>query len=196
MRYLQLVVIPLISLSLAGCSILFGNIRPVVEKAGHYEVFDPTLENDEWVAMPNDNPAGADSSDDTGQSDLAFQSKANGSIMSLNTACRPSLNWDAQVSAENRESENQRQLKIFTQQLLMGIRPSEKPGEKFISVSDQPALETTLSGTLAGSPTRVRTVVVRKGDCIYDLMYVSKPQVFDANEPLFSRFVASLKMHR
>jgi hypothetical protein len=40
----------------------------------------------------------------------------------------------------------------------------------------------------------LRTFVLRRGDCVYDLMYVARPDRFAENEQDFSRFADSLKL--
>jgi hypothetical protein len=41
---------------------------------------------------------------------------------------------------------------------------------------------------------KLRTVVLRRGSCVYDLMYVARPEHFKDNEPDFAHFIASLKL--
>lgn len=182
------------ALLLSGCSLLFGNIAPVSEKSGKYEA---GALPEGWNALsPQEMGEVVDDPDDNATSDFAFQSEKTQSIISINTACRPSLDWDELVPEGKRAAENRKQLRSFAQQLLMGIEPVGQIDEKEVTVSRLPALETTMSGKLNDSDTRVRTVVMRKRDCIYDLMFVAQPQHFDTDVEAFSRFVASFKVRR
>jgi hypothetical protein len=179
----------------SGCSLLFGNILPTTERSSQYEIFNPAQENSEWLPLESE-PSATQEEADASASDIAFQSKTTGTILSLNSACRPALDWGLQAEEGDPAAYEREQLKQFSRQLLLGIEPTEPLIEKYIEVSQLPALETTLTGTLAGASTKVRTVVLRKGTCVYDLMYVTKPQFFDADEPTFRRFVASLRVNR
>ena len=192
---LKTILLLLAPLLLNACSLLFGNIAAVSEKSGRYEAASLPSE---WESLsPTEiGEAAPDDPDQNSRSDFAFQSAKTSSIISVNSACRPSLDWDELVPEEKRKIENKNQLRNFTRQLLMGIEPSSPPTERELSVSDLSAMETTLAGSLSGKETRVRTVVVRRKDCIYDLMYVAQPPHFDADVEVFDRFVASFKVRR
>jgi hypothetical protein len=183
-----------LSLLLNGCALLFGNVGPVSEKSGRYQV-DGAPSG--WREL-SDEEKGAigDDPDTNSTSDIAFQSEKTSSIISVNSACRPSLDWDGLVPEEKRAAEGKKQLRTFTKQLLMGIVPDGPSQEKDLTVAGETALETTMTGTLNEQTTKVRTVVLRRKDCIYDLMYVAQPERFDSEVDVFSRFVASLKINR
>ena len=66
--------------------------------------------------------------------------------------------------------------------------------ENPLTVQNVPALETTIRGKLNGESTQIRTVVLRRATCIYDLVYLARPEKFAENEADFSRFVASLRL--
>lgn len=168
-------------LSETGCSLLIGNIKPVEEKSRSYHVLDLSREGGEWDKLENKDAKQDPKATDT--SDLAYQSKKNASIISLNSACRSSL--------EARDQD----LKGFTDVLLLGISDITLREEKQITLQNAPALETTVRGQLGGEPIMLRTVVLRRRDCLYDLMYVSRPDRFSEKEAEFSRFVASLKLN-
>lgn len=195
MRLIQLsLLFTLASLS-SACSLLFGNVAPVSEKSGRYEA-GALPEGWKSLSAADMGEVIADDPDQNAISDFAFQEEKTRSIISINSACRPSLDWDELVPAEKRVAENRKQLRSFSHQLLMGIEPTGKPTEKEVTVSNLAALETTLLGEMNHQPTYVRAVVVRKHDCIYDLMFVAQPPHFDADVEVFSRFVASFKLRR
>ena len=95
-----------------------------------------------------------------------------------------------QVSRFQRE-EN---LDNFTDLLLMGITEITEKNEKKTEISGLPALETTVKGRVNKEETQIRTVIVKKDDCIYDLMYVTRPKHFESQLENFNKFVASFRV--
>jgi hypothetical protein len=188
----RLVLVALAPLALTGCGVLLGNVKPLAEKSVDYRVADLAQESPEtWERIPSSeiNPASAGDSDareSTDATDVAYQSRRNASIISLNSACRERL--------RNRDHT----LQEYTRELLLGITDIQARDEREIQVQGQRALETTLQGRMgAGAqaePVKLRAVVVRKDDCLYDLMYVARPETFAAHEPDFSRFIESLRL--
>lgn len=193
-KLLAVPAILLTSVALHGCALLFGNVAPVSVKSGKYEVNGAPAG---WRELSDEEKGEVSGDPDVNAvSDVAYQSQATQSIISVNSACRPSLDWDNLVPEERRAAENKKQLRSFTRQLLMGIVPSAPPKERELVVAGEAALETTLAGTLNDQSTKIRTVVLRRKDCLYDLMYVAQPEQFDADLDTYSRFVASLRIHR
>jgi hypothetical protein len=166
-----------LALFASSCA-LVGNVKPVDEKSETYQVADLSQGMGEWAKLPPQ----AGGSSDTSTSDVAYQSQKTASIISLNSACRPTF-----------ETEH-RDLKTFTNLLFLGISDVTQRDERDLTVESQPALETTLKGKLNNEEMMLRTVVLRRGDCVYDLMYVARPEHFAENEADFSRFVDSLKL--
>jgi hypothetical protein len=160
-----------------GCA-LVGNVKPIDEKSETYQVDDLSKGLGDWTKLPPQSGGSSDSS----SSDVAFQSQKTASIISLNSACRPSF-----------ETEH-RDLKTFTNLLFLGISEVTQRNERDLTLQSVPALETTLKGKLNDEEMMLRTVVLQRGECVYDLMYVSRPEHFAENEADFSRFVDSLKL--
>lgn len=169
-------------LTQAGCGLLIGSVKPVDEKSETYGVLDLSRENPDWVRLKETRKAEPAETTEAEISDVSFQSKKTASIISLNSACRPTYETSEQ------------DLKAFTNQLLLGISDITLRAEKYLTVQKTPALETTLQGTLNGESMVLKTVVLRRGPCIYDLMYVARPQYFNENERDFAHFVASLRL--
>lgn len=167
-----ILLLPLL-LATSGCGILIGNVKPVEDKTEDYRVLDLSKENSDWKKIE-------------GESDVAFQSKSTASIISLNTACRP---------LRSHEPNDKIALREFTRQLLLGVEPDEEPSERDLTVAGVKALETTVKGKLQSRNVNLRSVVLKKEQCVYDLMYVAKPDNFSQHESLFSRFVSSLKLN-
>ena len=156
-------------LSLTGCGLLLGNMRPIEEKSTHYRI--QSLSG-EWALLTSitDNPGD--------QADLSFQSKTTGSIISINSACRPGF--------------ESRPLEHFSTQILLGISEIAERKNQPHPQQGLEGLETTLMGQLGKKPVKIQTIVLRKGHCIYDLMYVAKPETFDLEHPVFTQFSNSL----
>ena len=172
--------LPLIS----GCSILIGNVKPVEEKSENYRVADLSRMNPDWTRLSGpatSEPESAAASNDS-SADLAYQSKQTSSIISLNSSCRPGKGDQSETLQE------------FSRLLFLGITEVSQKDERNAEVDHAPALQTTLEGKLNGESTKLRTVVVRKSGCVYDLMYIARPDRFPEREEDFTHFVSSLKL--
>ncbi|OFZ83608.1 MAG: hypothetical protein A3K03_09570 [Bdellovibrionales bacterium RIFOXYD1_FULL_44_7] len=168
----------------SGCGVLIGNVKPVDEKSEEYYVTDLSKSNNDWVKL---DPASTsekqrENNESTEISDVTFQSKSTASIISLNSACRPNL------------QKQKHDLREFTRELLFGISDITRRTEKETSVSGETALETTVRGKLNTEPMMLRTVILQHRKCVYDLMYIARPNFFKKHLDDFSRFVASLKL--
>lgn len=185
--------LPLLALATAGfalpstgCGLLLGNVRPVDEKSTRYGVTDLAKDNPAVWARLDATEEGADQRDPeataTEVSDVAFQAKTSPSIVALNSACRPSV------------VTHDKSLSDLTHELLLGISEVAQRVERSLTVQATPALETTLRGKMNGKPIAVRSVVLRRDACVYDLLYMAPPAQFSELEADFSRFVASLRL--
>lgn len=183
-RTAPLLILLLSALATSGCGIFIGSVKPVDEK-GDYGVLDLTKENPEQWG-PLDPQSGRDEEFELSASeiaDVAFQSKQTAAIISLNSACRKSSDYRTKT------------LKELTDELLLGIETNAKGRiEIEREVSGVPALETTITGKVNRQSTQVRTVVLTRGACVYDLMFVARPKRFGEDEPTFQRFVDSLRI--
>lgn len=175
----------LLSLTSAGCGILLGNVRPVDEKSESYGILDLSQDNKDWQKLdPADSNEGSTREETelkpTEISDVAYQSKKTASIISLNSACRP-----------NQEKQD---LREATSLLLLGINDVTLREEKGLKVQKYPGLETTIQGRLNNEDMKLRTVVIQRENCIFDLMYIARPHHFEEQTQAFSKFVSSLRL--
>lgn len=166
---------------------MVGNVKPIEERSQNYGVMDLSTQNPQWSRLSPEE-SGADPTNpkelhSTEISDVAFQAKESSSIISLNSACRP---------PQGRPEE--KNLKELTGLLFMGISDLTLLSEREILVQNHPALESTIQGSLQGEKMMLRTVVLRHGECTYDLIYMSKPRFFQQNETDFAHFVDSLRL--
>ncbi|MBC7690461.1 MAG: hypothetical protein H7222_01720 [Methylotenera sp.] len=194
LRFLPRLALALLSVSsltqLTACGLLVGNIKPVDEKNKDYRVMDLAKANPDWKRLEPVVSANPDEQSDVKKnkeafaaetSDVSFQSEKTASIISMNTACR-----------ERRADDSN--LKAISNQLLLGIADVTQRDEKQIQIQGVPALETTIRGKLNGEPMALKTLVVHQDICVYDLMYIARPEHFDAQVADFDRFASSLRL--
>ena len=165
-----------------GCSVLVGNVKPVEERDTTYQVLRLSTEVPaEWKLLDRTQGRTPD------ESDLAFQSRKTGAIISLNSVCRSSYLPKGGIDS----------LRQFSRQLLLGsfdqvLTQAEMPRQ----VDGIEALETRMTGTVPegkGEKAQIRVVVVKKDRCVYDLMLLGRPETIARSEADFDRFVGSLR---
>lgn len=121
--------------------------------------------------------------DDLSGADVAYQHKPSGSIISLNSTCR------------ERNAREDLSLEAVSRSLLLGITSPDEQTSRDLQVSKLPARETTVAGKMNGETMKLRVVVLRKEECLYDLMYVAKATRFPEQEATFSDFVTSFEVN-
>lgn len=185
---IRLLLVGLIATTLQGCAVsrlIFGDEKPVDEKSNTWGVLDLTQVDAAWKKIDNGTMPRA-SQDQEGRpadnSDVTFQHSSYASIIALNSACRRA------------QDPSEKDLRTLTTQLLLGMTEPDHREEEEIRVSGLPGLQTTVQGTAGEDSMRIRTVVVKRDRCVYDLIYISKPEFFDKNIGDFSKFVSSLKL--
>lgn len=184
---LLLLLTTVLGLSQAGCGILVGNVKPEDEKSESYGVADLSKTNSDWTKLDPKSfgeisPQQDAATTSTEVSDVAFQSRSTASIISLNSACR------------NGNGYEDKDLRSLTSVLLLGASDVTHRDESDMSVSGTPGLQTTILGRINGEQVMLRTVVLKRKTCVYDLVYVARPQTFQTHEEDFSHFVASLRL--
>lgn len=164
---------------LSGCGILIGNTKPVAEKSDHYLVVELHKKNKNWIKVPHEKN---ETHDDNSQSDVIYQSRVTATIISLNSTCRRRFEIQGL------------DLTGYTNTLLLGFTDVTARSQTLIKVSSYLALKTVLEGKIDNQSMKIQAIVLRSHTCIYDLMYVSKPQHFMQDSEVFARFVASLRI--
>lgn len=178
-----------IILALSGCSTLVGSVKPRDGKSRAYGILNLAKASPEaWRQLDDSQliPSDAQISQNTEAfsseiTDLAFQSKKTGAIISMNTSCRDGR---AEIS----------DLRPFLNELLLGISDVTERTEVRTQLSGAPALEGRIAGNMADQATKIRAIVLSKEDCVYDLMYISRPNRFADHEADFDRFISSLRL--
>jgi len=186
LRFIQAIAVSLSLIFSSGCGILVGNTKPVTEKSDDYSVLDLSRDPEsEWVPLSSTDPFPAnDVKDPNASSDRAWQSKRNSAIVSINTTCRKKIT-DATVD-----------LSSYSRQLLLGVNDVQLREETELKLQDTPALQTIIEGKLQGEPVRMRAVVLKRAECLYDLVFLGRPGGDKATlqEADFTRFVQSLRI--
>lgn len=180
----------------SGCGLLFGNIKPVAEKSNDYRVMDLHKENADWTRLPaseerqaagiEDSQSATEADPNVDISDVSYQSSKTASIISLTSTCRP-----RQGSAPASEF----RLQEYMRQLLLGFSEVKKKEEKKVTAAGQEALESTIRGSMSGRPMVIRAVVLQRSECIYDLMFIARPDHFSVHETDFTKFVDSFRLN-
>jgi hypothetical protein len=167
----------------SSCGILIGSQKPVTEHSRHFTIVPPSKNDPDWTPIVDAPKAEADDDGaDPDHSEFAWQSKKTAATISLNSACR------------ERFKKDETDLQEFTGQLLLGISDIRDRTERAITVSSLPAIETTLTGRVEERLTRIQVVVVKKSNCVYDLMYVSRPKHFESSLPAFTQFISTFQI--
>lgn len=181
---------PLVILvTLSSCSTLVGNVKPVDEKSTAYGVLDLAIENPQvWAPLddsqlrPKDAQIGTNKKAFSSEiTDVAYQSLRTSGIISLNSSCRNGRDVVKDLSPYLRE-------------LLLGMTDVVERTESRRKVADTEALETIVAGKMAGERTKIQALVLAKDGCIYDLMYIARPERFPTHAADFNRFVSSLRL--
>ncbi len=178
-----------IFLTTSSCSTFVGNVKPIDEKSDDYGVLNLARDNsaawrqlNDSQLMPPDARIGENSDVFSSEiTDLAFQSKRTSAIVSLNSSCR-----------QGRERITD--LRPYLNELFLGISDVTERIDTPFRLSGANALEGRVTGKMAGQDTRIRAVVVASSDCIYDLMYISRPTQYSVHEGDFNRFISSLRL--
>jgi len=164
-----------------SCGVLIGNVKPVTERSDDYIVMDLNKTKKDWSRLP---PSTDETDADQGSSsDVAYQSSKTASIISLSTACR-----------ENQEYSH-RELKKFRELLLLGVSDLKIESESNDPIEKKETLRSVVTGTMEGRQVKISSVVVKAIPCVYDFMYIAKPENFSLEEEVFSTFLASFRIH-
>ncbi len=167
----------------SGCALIFGNVSPVEEKSEAYDILKLDQTNPDWIRIPPDQQNDATPGEpDEFATDIAYQSRLTASVITVNSACRLLYEKDPPPD-----------LRDFTQSLLLGFTHLSQRNESSANISGSPGLRTTVSCRLNDQPMMLRTVVVHHRRCVFDLVYIARPEHFPKEEETFERFVASLR---
>ncbi len=156
------------SLSFSGCGLIFGTDQTVDTKSRDYSVLRLDKLNDgKWKAIESK------ASPDSG--DIAYESPSTGAIISLNSICK----------VEEKSS-----LRELSKSLLMGLKKKNDAETREYNINGLPAFESTVNAeTIDGRDIRIRTVVLKKQRCTYDIMYLAPQNYFQTQLSVFDKFL-------
>jgi hypothetical protein len=108
--------------------------------------------------------------------DLAFRAEPGGQVAALFVSC------------EGREAIP---LRVLARRLFFGIGAKRIMSQEPVSLNGMEAIHTILEGRLKDADVTVSSYVAKDNDCVYDLVYVAPPTLFQERLPEFERFVRS-----
>ena len=112
--------------------------------------------------------------------DLAFLNPDDNSTVTVNSTCdRNKIKYS---------------LKALSNTLLIGIDDKQLIESSERKVSGEISLQRIYEGNLSGVPIKISTVVVKKGDCIYDMSYSSARDNFENWFGEFNEFISRFKI--
>ena len=155
----------------SGCSILFPDAS--APKSGAYSVTPP---GDPWKSIPVGERT---DSIDALKADVAYEDTRSGAIISLNSLCRKYTNASLDELSRN---------------LVLGIKDKQVLSERDFELSGAPAKDTVIQGEVENAKVQIRTVVLKKNFCTYDLIFVASPERVQISEKYFDEFIKSFKV--
>jgi hypothetical protein len=84
-------------------------------------------------------------------------------------------------------------LDILTRHLFFGFKHMEILQQAPQAFNGMPALETVARARLDGHEVQLHSYVVRRGGCIYDMVYFASPQDYSRGEPSFERMMTGFR---
>jgi len=184
-RFAVILLTTVLGTSFWSCTTLVGTVKPVDQKDKAYDILDLSkdpkwkkLESSTFSSGDLDASSEAFSSE---AADEAYQRTDTGAVISLNSTCRKG----------KKEVQN---LQPFLKELLLGFTHVVSKEDKSLSVAGHEALQRTIQGTISGEKTKIRAIVFARDQCVYDLIYIARPEKFTLHEEDFTAFVASLKL--
>jgi hypothetical protein len=112
--------------------------------------------------------------------DLAFLNPQDNSTITVNSTCD--------------KNKTKYSLKALSNTLLIGIDDKKLIESSERNVSGQISLQRVSEGNVSGVPIKISTVVLKKGECIYDMSYSSARDNFDKWFGEFNKFVSRFKI--
>jgi len=106
--------------------------------------------------------------------DLAFRAEPGGQVAALFVSC---------------EGQQVIPLRILARRLFFGIGAKQVMAQEPVSLNGTEAIHTLLEGRLKDADVMVSSYVAKDSDCVYDLVYVAAPTVFQDRLPEFEGFV-------
>lgn len=82
-------------------------------------------------------------------------------------------------------------LPALARHLFFGLRDMKRVRQEPILLDGVAGLDTEVTGEWEGVPVQVRSVVIRRGACLYDLLFIAPPETFEVQGADFEAFLNS-----
>lgn len=153
----------------SGCAMFFPDRS--APKSESYTYQEP---NSPWNRI-----AAGSEAEQAARADVAFENHSNGAIISLNSICRKYQKYS---------------LDQLTNDLLLKITNKRKISDDFIQIDGTKAKNSVYLAQIDGVDLKIRTVVLKKNNCMYDFMYVVVPDKDTESQKSFEQFLASFRV--
>jgi hypothetical protein len=80
-------------------------------------------------------------------------------------------------------------LPALTRHLFFGLREMKQVRQEHIFLDGVTGLDTEVTGKWEGESVQVRSVVIRRGECLYDLYFIAPPEAFGPQSADFDAFL-------
>lgn len=171
MKYPKVLFATILVVILSGCAVLFPDRS--APKSESYSFRAPAKP---WKTIsPGERP----DAEQAQRADVAFENQDNGAIISLNSICRKYQKYT---------------LDELTKGLLLGLNLDEQVDERFIKISGVKAKNTVYLSRIDDVEVKIRAVVLKKDDCMYDFIYVVVKEKDHLSNESFEQFLASFRV--
>lgn len=82
-------------------------------------------------------------------------------------------------------------LPALVRHLHFGLRQVERLRQEEVVLDGAAGLDTIVTGSWEGASVQIRSVVIRRNGCLYDLLYVAPPDTFEVRSADFDAFLKS-----
>jgi hypothetical protein len=137
--------------------------------------FDGTTYHGEGFAFRVPPPPAAWHRLEVSHASLAFRDDAGDTTVALNGRCR--------IDGEDVP------LAALTQHLFLQFTDRELTAQEVVSLDGREAMHTALVAKLDGVPKKFDVWVLKKDGCVYDFVYIARPDRYDAGLADFQNFV-------
>lgn len=80
-------------------------------------------------------------------------------------------------------------LPALVQHLFFGLRDVERVHQERIMVDGAVGIDAVIKASWEGRPVQIRSVVIQRNGCLYDLLYVAPPETFAVRSADFDAFL-------
>ena len=162
--WVKSILLQLMLYSLSACAIFSGDEDPV--------------KKDEKVRLQV--PSSPYQEVNITSADRVWQSTVTGNTIALNTACQP--------------GSGKKPLEEIGKRLLSDVDQLKIEKVETVTVDGAPAEKTQAQGVTGNIPIEIEAVTIKKGDCIYDLAYVSRKATFQTEQHYFDVFIERFRI--